>query len=289
MDIELLFAQFVNGMQYGSLLLLVSLGLSLTFGLGRVVNFAQGDLYALGAFFLLTLLSKVSFWLALVLLLPMMAILGYIMDLTLIRRIRSRPEIDTMLLTFGIGFVLIGSIEAGWGRTPFTVPTPDPFVGKVAIFGIQYPEYRLAAMVISILVAALLFIFLHYTRAGLAMRAAADDVDMAGYLGINTRALLSLVVALGSGMAALAGGLAAPIYTIMSTMGQGVIIDAFLANIIGGLGSLRGSILASFLIGIVRSIGGGYMAEWSVGLLFICVMGALLFRPTGLFGEGRVN
>ncbi|MCL4798567.1 MAG: branched-chain amino acid ABC transporter permease [Burkholderiales bacterium] len=290
MDLNFLFVSMLNGVVYGAFLLLTSLGLSLVFGLGRVVNFAHGALYALGGYALLAVIrgAGVGYWPAL-LLAPLLVVpIAIAIERTTIHPIRHRSDIYTLLVTFGISFVIIGAIEYVWGTGTTLLKPPQPFVSTVDIFGNQYPLYRLVAAGVSLLVSAGVFAVIQLTPVGLRIRAITDDPGMAEALGVNTKWLLTLVFGCAAGLAAFAGALGAPIFAIHPEMGMSILLDSFLAVILGGLGNLPGSAIGAFVVALTKSIGGGYIADWSTAVLFGVVAIALIFRPTGVFGRGRV-
>ncbi|HTO46237.1 MAG TPA: branched-chain amino acid ABC transporter permease [Burkholderiales bacterium] len=290
MDLSFLFANTVNGAVYGAFLLLTSLGLSLVFGLGRVVNFAHGALYALGGYGLVAVMQRLGlgFWPALVVAPLLVVPIAIAIERVTIQPIRSRPEIYTLLVTFGVSFMVIGAIEYVFGTATTLVEVPRLFAGTVVIVGNEFPIYRLAAAALSLAVSGAVFAFVQFTPIGLQIRAVTDDPGMAEALGVNTTRLLTLVFGAAAGLAALAGALGAPIFAVHPEMGSGILLDAFLAVILGGLGNLPGSAIGAFFVALTKSIGGGYVADWSIAVLFVLVAIALVFRPTGLFGRGRV-
>lgn len=290
MDLGFLLANALNGAVYGAFLLLTSLGLSLVFGLGRVVNFAHGALYALGGYGLFAFMQRagLDFWLALALAPLAVVPLAIAIDRVAIHPIRSRPEIYTLLVTFGLSFMVVGALEYAWGTGTHLVKVPAAFAGTVRILGNEFPVFRLVAAGISLAVSAGVFAYIQFTAVGLRIRAVTDDPGMAEALGVNTQWLLTLVFGAAAGLAAFAGALGAPIFAVHPDMGSGILLDSFLAVILGGLGNLPGSAIGAFFVALTKSIGGGYVADWSIAILFVIVAIALVFRPTGLFGRGRV-
>jgi len=289
-DWNFLFVNILNGVVYGSFLLLTSLGLSLVFGLGRVVNFAHGAIYAMGGYALIVVMYGIGagYWLGLVAA-PLLVIpIAMVIERVAIRPIRHRPDVDTLLVTFGLSSMIVGGIEYVWGTGTKLLPPPSPFAGIVDVFGNQYPLYRLVAAVVSLLVSAGVFVVIQFTPIGLRIRAITDDPGMAEALGVNRKRLLTLVFGCAAGLAALAGALGAPIFAIHPEMGMNILIDSFLVVVLGGLGSLTGSVIGAFFVSLTKSIGGGYFAEWSTAILFLVVAVVLIARPTGVFGHGRV-
>ena len=291
MDLNFLFVNILNGVVYGSFLLLTSLGLSLVFGLGRVVNFAHGALYAMGGYALIAVMHAggAGYWLALAVA-PLLVIpMAMAIERATINPIRHRPDVDTLLVTFGLSSMIVGAIEYVWGTGTTLLPPPSPFTGTVDVLGNQYPLYRLVAALVSLLVSAGVFAIIQFTPMGLRIRAITDDPGMAEALGVNIKRLLTLVFGFAAGLAALAGALGAPIFAIHPEMGMNILIDSFLVVVLGGLGSLTGSAIGAFFVALTKSIGGGYFAEWSTAFLFLIVALALIVRPTGVFGQGRVS
>jgi branched-chain amino acid transport system permease protein len=183
----------------------------------------------------------------------------------------------------------VGGIEYVWGTGTKLLPPPAPFAGTVDVLGNQYPLYRLVAAIVSLLVSAGVLAVIQFTPIGLRIRAIADDPGMAEALGVNRKRLLTLVFGCAAGLAALAGALGAPVFAIHPEMGMNILIDSFLVVVLGGLGSLTGSVIGAFFVSLTKSIGGGYFAEWSTAFLFLVVAMALILRPTGIFGRGRVG
>jgi len=184
--------------------------------------------------------------------------------------------------------MIVGGIEYVWGTGTRLLPPPSPFDAIVYVFGNQYPIYRLAAASVSLLVSASVLLVIQFSPVGLRIRAITDDPGMAEALGVNRKRLLTLVFGCAAGLAALAGALGAPIFAIHPEMGMNILIDSFLVVVLGGLGSLGGSVIGAFFVALTKSIGGGYFAEWSTAFLFLVVAFGLIIRPTGVFGRGRV-
>lgn len=279
----------LNGVIYGAFLLLPTLGLSLVFGLGRVVNFAHGALYALGAYLLVDLMQTIgAYWPALLIVPVLMVPFAVAVERLTIAPIRHRPEIYTLLVTFGLGFMILGGIEFYWGTGTMLTPLPSPFHGTVRILGNQYPAYRLVVAALSLAISAGVFAFVQWTPVGLRIRAITDDSEMAEALGINTKGLLTFVFGGAAALAAFAGALGAPIFTVNPGMGSNILLDSFLAVIVGGLGNLPGSALGALTVALAKSIGGGYLSDWSIAVIFGVVAIMLIFRPRGVLGRGRI-
>lgn len=273
---------------YGSLLSLVSFGLTLVFGLGRVVNFAAGVFYALGAYLALTFLPITGYWVGIVVAPLLVAFIGLLVDQGVIRPIRNRPEIYTLLVTFAVAITFTGVIERVWGAGARLVD--PPILGHFEIFGGAFPQWRIYAALIAVVVVGLVWRGLYTTALGLNIRAASDNRLMASLMGLNTFTVLTATFSLSCGMAALAGALAGPIFSVRGTMGNDLLIDAFLAVIVGGLGSLRGAVVGAYLIAAIKFLPIGWLEAESASILtFALVVFVLLAKPAGVFGEGRVE
>ena len=289
MDLNFFFVIVLNGVIYGSFLLLPTLGLSLVFGLGRVANFAHGQLYALGAYVAVNVIDALGgFWPAVIISPGLIFLFAVAVELLTIAPIRNRSEIYTLLVTFGLSLMIVGAIQQYWGTGAFLVPAPVRLQGTVSILGNEYPVYRLVAAALSLLVTAGIFAVVRWTPIGLRIRAAADDGEMALAIGINTKRLMTVVFASAAALAAFGGALGAPIYTVNLGMGSSVLLDSFLAVIVGGLGNLPGSAIGAFIVALAKNIGGGYLSDWSIAVIFGAVGLMLIVRPKGVFGRGRV-
>ncbi len=283
-------AQLLNGVVLGSLLTLMSLGLTLIFGLGRVINLAHGALYSFGALLTFTLASHGVPFLFVLAIVPLVAsALGGLLDVAVVARIRNRPELHSLLLTFGMGLAITGILQRIWGANPRMLPVPGFLSRTIPIFGVTYPSFRLFACVLAIAISVLVLVVLRYSAWGLKVRAINDHPQMAMSLGINRKVLMVSVFAVGSGLAALAGGLSAPISGASPVIGDTILIQAFLVIVIGGLGSVRGSVVAGFLIGFATVLGETYIGgQTALLLLFVAVIATLSVMPKGILGEGRV-
>jgi|SRR5665647_1047294 len=283
-------AQLLNGVVLGSLLTLMSLGLTLIFGLGRVINLAHGALYSFGALLTFTLAANgVPFLFVLAIVTLVASALGGLLDVAVVARIRNRPELHSLLLTFGMGLAITGILQRIWGADPRMLPVPGFLSRTIPIFGVTYPSFRLFACVLAIAISVLVLVVLRYSAWGLKVRAINDHPQMAMSLGINRKVLMVSVFAVGSGLAALAGGLSAPISGASPVIGDTILIQAFLVIVIGGLGSVRGSVVAGFLVGFATVLGETYIGgQTALLLLFVAVIATLSVMPKGILGEGRV-
>ncbi len=271
-----------GGLLYGCTLLLVATGLTLVFGVGRVVNFAHGTLYALGAFLGASLHALAGWWAACLLAPALVAAAAVALDLLVIRRLRRRGEMAVLLFTFGLGIVIDAAITGIWGARSYAVPVPAALAGGVALFGGQISLYSIVLAASALAVTGLLVAALHGTGFGLRLRAAAEDPATAEIAGIDVDRAFTAVLAIGSGFAALAGVLVLPMIGASNGMDLSVTVLVFIVVIVGGLGSLPGTALASLLVGVILTLGATYAASSAYLLLFAAVIAMLLLRPFGL-------
>jgi len=281
----------LNGIVLGSVLLLFSLGLTLIYGVGRIVNFAHGALFSIGAMLGVWLAGQGSpLWLTLVVAPVAVGLVGVVLDWAVLARIRDRPMVDSLLLTFGLALFITGVLYEFGGRDVKMMPIPDLLGGTVSLFGFTLPVYRLFVSGLAVALAAGLFLFLRNSDWGLRVRAANDDPEMGACLGIDREMLMHSVVGVGAGLAAISGVAAAPIFTSYATVGDKMLILAFMTVILGGLGSLRGAVVAAYVVGLIIVFGEGYFGgQAALMLLFFLVMAMLINWPRGFFGEGRTE
>jgi len=278
--------QLLNAVALSALLFLVSVGLSLVFGILRVVNFAHGMFYMLGAYLGFTLAARSgSFWLALVLAPPLVGLVGAALESSTLRFIYARPPIYQVILTFGLSLMLEECVRIGWGATALSVDAPAWLQGSVALGGTVFPTYRVFLIAVGGLVGAWLWLFLKATRAGLVIRAVAQNAEMADCLGTDVRRVRTAVFGLACALAGLGGVVAAPMLSAYLGMGISVIVDAFVVVVIGGLGSIGGSMVGSLIVGAAQTWGGFFISEVAMAIMYAVMAAILVFRPWGLFGE----
>ena len=285
MDIafEQILIQTVNGVVTGMILALVASGLTLIFGIMDVVNFAHGELFMLGAYVgVITLAATGNFWIALVVATLIIALLGAALYLTTLRPLIGRDPLTTILATFGLSLVLQN--YALWQFGPVARKIEEPFTGHFTLFYLDYPWYRLVIAMLSAGIIGALWLFLKFGTYGIWIRATTQDRVMAQAMGIPVPMVLTGVFALGSGMAAASGVLFGPLVGVNHAMGLDWVLKAFIVVVVGGMGSLGGSIAASILISLLEA----YASLWvspaqAVIVSFVVLILTLLFRPTGLF------
>lgn len=282
--------QALAGISNGMLLFLIAAGLSLIFGVLRIINFAHGALFMLGAFIAVSLSGwlpegAASFVAMLIGASAGLAVIGVAIESGLLRRIYRAPHEFQLLLTFALVFILGDAVKLIWGNQDHSVATPPLLVGSTQALGVTFPTYRLFLIGAGIVVALGLWWVLHKTRWGIFVRAATMDRAMLGALGVNTRVLFTTVFALGAALAGLGGALAAPVVSIGPGLHVQVIIDAFVVVVIGGMGSVMGAFVASLLVGLVNAFGILAFPGLSVVLTFALMAVVLIVRPWGLFGN----
>ncbi len=278
--------QAIHGLVYGTLLFLVSAGLTLVFGMMGVLNIAHASLYMLGAYFSYQMLKMVgNFWISLIVCPVIVGVLGILMERLLLRRVHAGGHVQEFVITFGILYVINESVKWIWGNQHLPVPVPPTLSGSVMILGGVYPVYRLFIFLFSLAVLGFLAYILMKTRLGIIVRAAVSDRDMVGALGIDTPSVFTLVMGIGSWLAGLAGVIAGPFISTYPGMALEILVDCFVVTVTGGLGSLLGAIVASFLIGELSSFGILLIPRFALVFPFLLMAIILIIRPTGLFGE----
>jgi len=284
--------QFLNGLAGASSLFLVAAGLSLIFGVSRIVNFAHGSLYMLGMYVAVWLASRIGFWAAVPLAALAVAALGAGIELLLLRRIYRAPELLQLLATFALVLIIRDFALWAWGPEDLLGPRAPGFAGAVEIAGRGFPQYDLLLIVLGPLVFGALHLALTRTRWGVLVRAATQDREMAGALGVNQRWLFTGVFAIGAALAGLGGALAIPREPASLAVDLALISDAFVVVVVGGLGSIPGAFVAAVLIGVIKAfcIGLGYSKATLVAE-FVVMAAVLVLRPWGLLGrpQGEVR
>lgn len=294
--------QFLNGIQFGVFLFLISAGLTLVLGIMNVVNLAHGSLYMLGAYFASTFFAWTgSLLLSLVLMVPVLLVVGMIVEFVVLRTMYERDHMDQVLATFGLILFFNELVRLVWGVDAQPLTLPDWLAGNVEIIaGAPYPVYRLIVIGVGIAVAVALYWVITRTRVGMLIRAGASNRPMVGALGVNIRFLYTLVFGLGAVFAGLAGLMAAPLLSVESGMGEEMLIFAFVVIVIGGIGSIRGALVASIIVGIFETVGRSILpfvmlqivsaeAAQTAGpalasmLVYILMATILFFKPQGLF------
>ena len=280
------FLQFLNGLAGASSLFLVAAGLSLIFGVSRVINFAHGSLFMLGMYVAVWLAPAVGYWASVPLAALSVAVGGILVEVLLLRRIYKAPELFQLLATFALVLLIKDFALWAWGPEDTLGPRAPGFTGAVHIAGRAFPQYDLLLIVLGPLVFAALYLLLKKTRWGILVRAATEDREMAGALGVNQKALFTSVFALGAALAGLGGALAIPREPANLEIDLAIVSDAFVVVVVGGLGSIPGAFLAALLIAEIKAfcIGLGY-SKVTLAVEFMVMAAVLVVRPWGLLGK----
>lgn len=279
--------QIINGLVYGSFLYLLSVGLVLIFGLRRVTNFAHGGMFMLGAYVAYAVAVHFGFWIGMLASTLGLACLGVLLDRFVFRPLARENEIVTLLVTFGLLFVVEDMVRTIWGKDYITVPPPPILSGVVPLFGTTFPVYRLFVIAVALAVAAGLAFWLRSSRVGLYVRASSVDPVTTGMQGVDTDRLSALVVAIGTGLAGLSGTIAGPLLALQPSMGGFIIIDCFVVVVTGGLTSFAGVFIAAMLIGQVHNLGIVFVPELASMIPLAIMAIVLAVWPQGLAGAGK--
>jgi branched-chain amino acid transport system permease protein len=288
--------QLLNGLSYASFLFLVAAGLSVIFGVTRIVNLAHGSFYMLGAYLAVSLTTAfpptvLGFWGGILCAALVIGVLGVILETLVLRRIYEAPELAQLLATFGILWVIQNVTLKIWGTEELFAPRAPGLSGSVRIMGKSFPEYHLLLILIGPIVLGLLWVLSNRTRWGVLIRAATQDRDMVGALGVNQRILFQIVFFIGAALAAFAGALRIPIDTINLQMDLSVLTETFVVVVVGGMGSVAGAYLAALLMGMLHSFGILIFPKITLVLMSLVMAVVLVFRPYGLLGkpEGAIR
>lgn len=287
---QLILFNVFNGIIIGAFYALMALGLSLILNLSGVINFAHGGFLAVGAYLAYTLMPYTGFWIALVLAPLLTAVLGVVIERLLIRRLYGRDPLYSLLLTFGLAFMLQDGTRYIWGPQTLPYQIPASLNSPLSSTFFFLTGYRLFMVVLVVVVVAGLFLILSRTRLGMRIRAGTTDLETVSVLGVNVRMLRTLNFGLGIFLAGLAGVLAAGMLGLEPTIGDSLIMPSFVAIIVGGLGSLPGTLLGGILIGVASSLTSVFFPSATEAVIYVIMGLVLLVRPRGLLGEeGRVQ
>ncbi|MCC6187847.1 MAG: branched-chain amino acid ABC transporter permease [Anaerolineales bacterium] len=282
--------QLLNGLVTSMLLFVMAAGLSLIFGLMDVINLTHGAFYLLGGYIGLTTVRRLgNFWLALMIAPLVVGGLGLLIEYFFLRRLYGRHRhLEQVLFTFGVTLIIIDLARATWGAYVESVPSPALLAGQVSLFNIQFPIYRLSLIGFGLLLALLLWLLIERTRLGAIVRAGVSDAQMVAGLGIDVQRVFAGVFAFGAALAALAGVVGAPVFTLYPGLDSEILILALVVVVIGGLGTLKGAFFGSLIIGLADTFGKALLPELSRFILFAVMALILLLRPSGLFGQKEV-
>jgi branched-chain amino acid transport system permease protein len=290
--VDILTVHLFNALLYASVLFLIAGGLSLIYGVMRIVNLAHGNLFAIGAF---TTASAVGVWFAgsssawLFLLVPIGAVaaaaIGAVVEPTLLRRFYRRPEEYQLLVTFGLLMLLEDLLRFLWGPYPISASVLFEKVGSLHVGEFIYPRYNLLVIATGVLAALFLWAFIYRTKFGVVLRATSQDMRRASALGVNVNLVYVEAFTIGCFMAGLGGAIIAPSQPAVLGMGVDALVLSFIVVVIGGLGSLEGALVGAFIVGVIREIGISLFPEMELAVLYVIAAGVLFVRPAGLFGR----
>ena len=301
MTLALILEQLLNGVQFGLMLFLMSAGLTLVFGVMGLINLAHGSLYMIGAFLCAAVAAATgNFWLGLMAGIAAAAAAGALIEIVVIRRLYVRDHLDQVLATFALILILSEGVRMIFGPFPLYLNVPDMLRGTVRLGVVDYSLYRLALIGFGVAVAVGLWALITRTRLGIRIRAGESDREMIAALGVNIRALYTIVFALGAALAGLAGALVGAIQSVQVGMGEPVLILAFVVIVIGGIGSIKGAMVGALLVGVIDTMGRfllprifatfldtsqamGVGAALASMLIYLLMALVLIFRPKGLF------
>ena len=281
-----LLEQAFNCLQLGVTIFLMASGLTLVLGIMRLVNLAHGSLYMVGAYVAFTVQSATGFFSFGVLAAAVITgLLGAILERLLFGRLYERDYLEQVIVSFGVVMFLDELIRVIWGPLPLPAEIPELFSGRIEIIpGLLYPVYRLVVLAVGIAVSVTLYFVIARTRLGITIRAGASDRRMIGALGVNIRDLYTIVFAGGAMLAALAGAIAGPIYSVQIGMGEPILVQSLIAIVIGGVGSIRGAAVAAVLVGLTDTLGRVLLpAGISQITVYVFLAAILVLRPRGLF------
>jgi branched-chain amino acid transport system permease protein len=305
LPLALIAEQLLNGLQLGLMLFLLAAGLTLVFGIMDMINLAHGSLYMIGAYIAASVIeASGSFLLGIAGAIVGTALVGGALEMTLLRRLYRRSHLSQVLATFALILIANEIVRMIWGSQPILLNTPPALSGPVelgaALSGFRYPAYRLVVIGVGLAIALFLYLLVTRTRAGMWVRAGASDREMAEVMGVDIRTLFTLVFALGAALSAVAGALLGPLLAVQVGMGENILILAFVVVTIGGIGSIRGALIGSLLVGLLDTAGRAFLpflfrslfpsaiaAEAGPAvasmLIYVLMAAVLYFRPTGLF------
>lgn len=302
MDAVFLFEQALNGLGYGLMLFLLAAGLTLVFGIMDTLNLAHGSLFMAGGYISASVHTQTgSFTLAVAVGIVATVALAAVLEAVLVRKLYVRDHLSQVLATFGVVLVADDVAKYLWGPSPIMAPTPSALSGAVQLFGfLPYPSYRLLILAAGLGAALALYVLVNHTRLGMWVRAGASNRAMAQWMGVRVNRVFAVVFAVGAALAALAGALLAPISAVQVGMGESILIPALVVIVIGGIGSIRGALVASLLVGLVDTAGRALLppllrevlspslaadigpAVASISM-YVLMAGVLVFKPSGLF------
>ncbi|NBW47431.1 MAG: branched-chain amino acid ABC transporter permease [Betaproteobacteria bacterium] len=287
--IQAFMGQLMLGLVNGSFYALLSLGLAVIFGMLNIVNFAHGALYMVGAFFAWMLLNYagINYWMALLLVPLAVGLIGVLIEKFLLQWLQGLDHLYGLLLTFGLALMLEGLFREAYGSSGLPYELPQVFRGAFDLGFMFLPKYRAWVIVAAVLTCLITWYVIEKTKLGAYLRAGTENPNLVKAFGINVPLMVTLTYAFGVGLAGLAGVMAAPIYQVSPLMGSNIIIIVFAVVVIGGMGSILGSIVTGLALGLIEGLSKVFYAEISTTVVFIIMAIVLMVRPAGLFGREK--
>ncbi|MEM3406414.1 MAG: branched-chain amino acid ABC transporter permease [Nitrososphaerota archaeon] len=287
--LDIVITYFLNGIFFASILFLIASGLTLIFSVAGIVNLTHGCLYMIGAYLVAVLIkatpNPIFLPLTFILAALLVGILGLIIERSLIKWVYERAEEYQLLLTHGLSFVLMDFTRIVFGSEPISSSEPFIYAGIIDILGRPYPLYNIIVIIVSFFVGIFLWLFLYKTKLGMYIRACSLNREMSSALGINTNLIFPIIFLIGSILGGLSGALILPPTVAMLGMNADALIQAFIVITIGGLGSIKGALIGSLIIGIIRAFGIVYIPEIELAIIYLVMAAVLIVRPRGLFGK----
>jgi len=279
-------AQGIHGLAYGMVLFLVASGLTLIFGMMSILNIAHASFFMLGAYFCFQVLSMTgNYWVSLLVAPIAAGFLGALCERFLLRKVHAYGHVGELLLTVGLGMVILEGVKIFWGTQSLPVTVPPILQGLLKIGGLEYPIYRLFIIGLAFVILGIMALFLYKTRLGMIVRGAVSDADMVNALGINVPVVFMLVFGFGTWLAGVGGVAISPIMTVHPGLADQVGMDAFVVVVTAGFGSLKGAFLVSIIFGLLNAYGVQFVSQLAPVLMFSFMAIVLAFKPMGFFGE----
>jgi branched-chain amino acid transport system permease protein len=280
----------LNCLVLGALLLLIAIGLNIIYGISRVVNLAHGSLYALGAYFGYSLVATgMNFFAALLIAPLLVAAVGIVLNRVVIEPIRHREMTYSLILTYGLSVFIDGMLKFIWTDQVHFTQIPTFLDRTIILAGIPYPFYRFFILLATVVVMVSLLLLMEKTKLGIAMRAASTIPEQVSALGISIKVIRVVAFGLGCILAGVGGVIAAPLFSVYPMMGSEMLLNCFVVLVIGGLGSIRGAILASLLVGTAQTLGFVFLTDYAMVVVYVMMAVILLFMPRGLLAEGKFD
>jgi branched-chain amino acid transport system permease protein len=285
MNISLFLALLFNGIVLGLIWAVVAMGFSLVLGIGQTINFAHGLLFAFGAYFFFSISNMTSFWIGVIVAPILVAIMSFFLEVGLVRRVYGQDPLFGLLITFGFAIAMEEVIRIFWGKAAYSVSTPAFARGQLFIGDLVYSKFRIMLAIAALIVLLIILLFMSRTSFGAIVKAGMFDSEMISALGHNLPQLRTLVFVMGGLLAGLAGVFGAHLWSLKSGMGTDVLMPGFIIALIGGLGSIRGTIIGGLLVGIATSLAVLVMPRFTDIIPYVMLIAILFYKPKGLYGE----